>query len=146
MAATPWPGPGLYEPVPPPLLRLLRRAVLDHAASEHRRRHVAIVQVGTPGGPTAVLPVRPDEPTDHALRADLVAALVRRAGTTAPLVWLTRPGELVVQDADVAWAAAAGQAFAEADRRLVFVAVTRHGWLDPLTGLSRRWVRIRARQ
>lgn len=144
MAVTADPRPGLHEPLALPLARLLRRAVLDHAATERRRHHLPIVHVGTPGGPTAVLPVRPDEPTDHALRADLVAALARRAGTPTPLVWLTRPGDLAVHDADAAWLAAARQAFAEAGRPLVFVAVTRHGWLDPRSGLSRRWVRIRA--
>lgn len=139
-------GHGLVEPLPPALHRLLRRAVLDHAIAEHRRSHLPILHVGTPGARSWVHPVRSDEPTDHALRADIVAALVQRceAGAT-PLAWLTRPGELAVEDADAAWLAAASQAYGEAGRQLVFVAVTRHGWLDPRSGLSRRWVRLRAR-
>ena len=137
---------GLVEPLPTTLSRLLRRAVLEHAVAEHRPHHLPILHVGTPGGAEWVHPVRPDEPTDHALRADVVAALARRCGHGgAPLVWLTRPGELEVQDVDAAWLAAACQAYGEAGLPLAFVAVNRHGWLDPRSGLTRRWVRLRRR-
>ncbi|WP_241153924.1 hypothetical protein [Nocardioides pantholopis] len=141
---------GLVEPLSPALQALLRRAVLDHAVLERRRWFPTLVHVGTPGGAESVFADRPDEPTDHALRTDLVAALLarhRRTGATTPaLVWLTRPGELELQDVDAAWLAAAGAASAEAGRvGLTVVVVNRHGWRDPRTGLHRTWVRLRRR-
>jgi hypothetical protein len=140
------PDGGLAEPLAAPLRRVLRRAVLEHAVAEHRQAHLPLVHVGLPGGREAVHPVRPDEPADHALRADVVAALVRRAGLAGtPLVWLTRPGELVLQDVDADWLAGAAQAFGEAGLRLVYVVVNRHGWRDPRSGLEARWVRLRPR-
>jgi hypothetical protein len=60
-----------------------------------------------------------------------------------PLVWLTRPGDLVDQDVDLAWLAGARQAFGEAGVPLVFVVVNRQGWRDPRSGLQRTWVRLR---
>src|SRR4051812_13251775 len=125
-------GAGLVEPLATPLRRALRQAVLDHAVAEHRAAHLPILHVGVPGVREAVHPIRPDEPEDHALRADVVAALARRAATAGtPLVWLTRTGELVDQDVDAAWLAGARQAFGEAGLPLVFVVVNRHGWRDP---------------
>lgn len=137
---------GLVEPLATPLRRALRQAVLDHAVAEHRQAHLPILHVGLPGAREVVHPVRPDEPTDQALRADVVAAMVRRvamAGT--PLVWLTRSGELVDQDVDTAWLAGARQAYGEAALPLVYVVVNRHGWRDPRSGLETRWVRMRRR-
>jgi hypothetical protein len=129
---------------------LLRRAVREHAAAERRAHFVPILHVGVPGEPHEVFAVVPDEPSDHALRTDVVAAMraraQRRAGaapTTTPLVWLTRGGDLEVQDVDVAWFAAARQAYGEADVPLCFAAVNRHGWHDPQSGVRRRWVRAR---
>jgi hypothetical protein len=137
---------GLVEPLATPLRRALRQAVLDHAVAERRQVHLPILHVGLPGAREVVHPVRPDEPTDQALRADVVAAMVRRvamAGT--PLVWLTRPGELVDQDVDAAWLAGARQAYGEAGLPLVYVVVNRHGWRDPRSGLGTAWVRMRRR-
>jgi hypothetical protein len=137
---------GLVEPVAMALRRVLRQAVLDHAVAERRQAHLPILHVGLPGPRQAVHPVRPDEPADHALRADVVAALVRRAAVPGtPLVWLTRPGELVDQDVDADWLAGARQAFGEAGTPLVFVVVNRHGWRDPRSGLQASWVRLRRR-
>lgn len=139
---------GLTEPLAPPLRRALRQAVLDHAVSERRRSHVPLVHVGLPGGREAVHPVREDEPTDHALRADVLAAMLRRTRTpaaAAPLVWLTRAGDLTPQDLDMAWLAGARQAYGEAGVPLVLVVVNRHGWRDPRSGLSASWVRLRRR-
>ena len=97
-----------------------------------------------PGARHVVHPVRPDEATDHALRADVVAAMVRRVAMSGtPLVWLTRPGELVDQDVDTAWLAGARQALGEAGLPLVYVVVNRHGWRDPRSGLQTSWVRMR---
>jgi hypothetical protein len=137
---------GLVEPLAVALRRSLRQAVLDHAVAERRQVHLALLHVGLPGARQAVHPVRPDEPSDQALRADVVAAMVRRVGMAGtPLVWLTRPGDLVDQDVDLAWLAAARQAFGEAGLTLVFVVVNRHGWRDPRSGLGASWVRIRPR-
>lgn len=140
---------GLVEPVAPRLAALLRRAVLDHATSEPRRHFPARLHVGTPGGAQRVLAVA-DEETDHSLRTDVVAAMLGRAAVggidgIGPLVWITRPGELELQDVDATWLAAALAATGEAGRPLVLVAVTRHGWWDPRSGLSRRWKRLRQR-
>lgn len=147
MEATSHIGDGLVEPVERTLLRLLRRATHDHAISEHRRHHPAIVHVGLPGGREQVVADRPEDPTDHALRTDMVAAMRRRSTTpgTTPLVWLTRPGELVLEDVDAAWLTAALAAYAEAGVPLVFVVVNRHGWWDPRTGTRRSWKRLRRR-
>jgi hypothetical protein len=141
---------GLREPVPSLLARRLRRLVYDHAVSERRHRYRPQLHVGHPGGVEEVFAVRPDEPLDHALRADVVAAMVRRwrlrTGTVeAPLVWLLRPGELELQDVDACWLAASRQAFAEAGLPLTYVVANRHGWLDPRSGLARTWVRMRRR-
>lgn len=139
---------GLREPLGPTVRRLLRRAVLDHALSERRRHHVPRVHVGVPGGPEAVYAERPEEPHDHTLRTDVVAAMARRAGAgdvPAPMVWVTRAGGLELQDLDAAWLAAARAAFAEAGLPLVFVVANRHGWRDPRSGLARTWVRLRRR-
>ena len=130
---------------------LLRRAVREHAAAERRARFVPILHVGVPGEPHEVFAVVPDEPADHALRTDVVAALRHRAlrrtpGAAVgpgPLVWLTRGGDLELQDVDMAWFAAARQAYGEADGELCFAVVNRHGWHDPRTGARRSWVRAR---
>ena len=73
----------------------------------------------------------------------------RSCGSTSspdgtPIVWLTRPGELDLQDVDAAWLAASRAAFAEAERELTFVVVTRTGWRDPRTATQRTWRRLRA--
>lgn len=138
--------PGLVEPVAPRLAALLRRAVLDHATSEPRRSFPARLHVGTPGGAQRVLALGA-EASDHSLRTDVVAAMLDRAPTGAgtPLVWLTRPGDLELQDVDAQWLAAALAASAEAGRPLTMVVVDRHGWRDPRSGTARRWKRLRRR-
>lgn len=142
----------ITEPVPRPLALLLRRAVLDHATTEHRRSFHPLLHVGVPGGPESVLAVRPDDRLDHALRVDVVSAMLRRSsrqgagGPTGPLVWLTRAGELDLQDVDVAWLAATRAAAQELDRALPMVVANRRGWLDPRTGVTRRWQRLRDRR
>lgn len=128
-------------PLPRDLGRLLRRAVCEHASAERRRRYLPLLRVGLPGERQLVHPDRPDTPTDHALRADIVAAMRHRSGSDRPLVWLTRPGALDLQDVDVRWLAAARQAYAEAGVPLVFVVVNRHGWRDPRSGAGRTWQR-----
>lgn len=129
------------------LAALLRRAVVEHAATERRRRHVPLLHVGTPGRPHEVFAAGPDEAGDHALRTDVVAAMRHRVASGHPeqashvLVWLTRAGDLEVQDLDAAWHAAARQAFAEAGAPLVFATVNRRGWRDLGTEAERSWRR-----
>lgn len=130
-------------PLPRDLGRLLRRAVWEHASAERRRRHLPVLRVGLPGDRELLYPDRPDTPTDHALRSDIVAAMRYRSGLDRPMVWLTRPGALDLQDVDARWLAAARQAYAEAGLPLVFVVVNRHGWRDPRSGAGRTWQRPR---
>jgi hypothetical protein len=138
---------GIREPVDPAAARVLRRAVLDHARLERRRRFPVLLHVGVPGGSEEVFAIEPDEPVDHALRADVVATLLRRGRRrgTVPMLWLTRPGPLDLQDVDVAWLAAARTASAEAGVGLTLVVVTRRGWTDPRSGVRREWKRLRQR-
>ena len=130
---------------------MLRRAVVDHAAREPRRVYPALLHVGWPGGPEEVFAAGPDDELDHALRADVVAALLhtsrRHAPVTGaiPMLWLTRSGPLDVGDLDLAWLAAARTASAEARVDLVLVVVTRRGWFDPRSGVRREWKRVRNR-
>jgi hypothetical protein len=81
---------------------------------------------------------------DHGLRTEIVGATLR-ALHDPPWVWVTRSGPLSLQDADAAWL---GPTFAAAGERGVevgYVVVTRHGWLDPRSGLLQQWKRIRPR-
>lgn len=137
---------GIREPVTRFLHRTLRRAVLEHAASERRRSFAPLLHVGTPGGPQVLFAAGPLALTDHALRTDVVAALLRRtAATDGRLVWLTRPGELELQDVDAAWLAAVRAAGAEAGAPVTMVVVTRRGWWDPRSGAGQTWKRLRTR-
>jgi hypothetical protein len=137
---------GIHEPVTRSLHRTLRRAVLEHAGSERRRIFAPLLHVGTPGGPQALFAPGPLPATDHALRTDVMAALLRRTSAIdGRLVWLTRAGGLDLQDVDAAWLAAARAAGAEAGVPVTMVVVTRHGWRDPRSGAGRTWKRLRAR-
>jgi hypothetical protein len=135
---------GLSEPLSRHTHVLLRRVVLEHAAREPRRVHPPALHVGVPGERVASLSVSTAEPTDPGLRTDLVAALRVRAGVHPDqLVWLTRTGGLELQDVDARWLAATRAAYDEAGAALAFVVVNRRGWRDPVSGLSRTWVRLR---
>ena len=134
--------PLLVDPVPRTTALLLREAVRRHALSERRRRFAPVLHLGRPGVREQSIPAALTG-TDHALRADLMAALLARSRDAEPLVWLTRPGELHTHDVDVAWLSAASAAWAEAGRDLWWVVVTRHGWWDPRSDLRRQWQRIR---
>jgi hypothetical protein len=137
---------GIGEPLTRSLHHMLRRAVLEHAVSERRRVFAPLLHVGTPGGSQALFAAGPLTATDHALRTDIVAALLRRtSGVDGRLVWLTRAGGLELQDVDAAWLAAARAAAGEAGVPLTMVVVTRHGWRDPRSGAGRTWKRLRAR-
>jgi hypothetical protein len=135
------------DPLTPQTHALLRRAVLDFRVSERRKVFAPVLHVGVPGATTLAYRARPDEPLEHGLRADLVAAFLHRTrgGTVGPLVWLTRSGDFVLEDADAAWLAAARSAYAEAGVALMMVVVTRRGWWDPRSGRRREWKRLRRR-
>ena len=137
----------MREPLSPTTAEELRRAVLRLRTSERRRAFAPVLHVGSPGGHAASYDVGAREPFDQSLRADVVAALLRRVGPedADPLVWLTRPGELFLHDVDAHWLAAAGQSCAEDGRQLTFVVVTRLGWWDPRSDLRRVWKRLRSR-
>jgi hypothetical protein len=131
----------------PRTLTLLRRAVLDLRVTESRKTFPPVVHVGVPGAAAIAYEPRRNEPLEHGLRADLVAALRRRTCTESvePLVWLTRTGEFVLEDADAAWLSAARSAYAEAGAPLTMAVVTRRGWWDPVSGRRREWKRLRQR-
>ena len=139
---------GIQEPVHRPMATVLRRAALDHARAERRHGYPPLLHVGVPGGAEEVFTLVPGDPTDHAIRADVLAAMIqrgRRVSGAVPLVWLTRSGPLDLQDVDAAWLAAARTATAEAGVALTMVVVTRHGWMDPRSGVRRTWKRLRER-
>ncbi len=138
------PGAGaILEPVAPALHDRLRRAVLTHATLAQRRRRLpSVVHVGEPAAAPARF-VLGDTRLDHALRTDVLEAMVRRVRAPEPLVWLTRAGAPDPQDVDLAWLAAARAASGELGRPLPMVVVTRHGWRDPGTGCARTWARLR---
>lgn len=139
---------GIVEPVARGLHVRLRRAVLDHAQTERRRVFPAVIHVGSPGVCVTDFTIEPAEPTDHALRTDVVQALLRRAraGGDTPLVWLSRPGApSEVRDVDLQWLAATRSAGAELGRHLPYVVINRRAWRDPRTGVGRVWKRVRDR-
>jgi uncharacterized protein YdeI (BOF family) len=134
--------PVLREPLPLADRRLLRVAVLNLAQGERRRRVPASLNVGVPGA--AVTTVPDDQTLDHGVRTEIVGALLR-ARRDPRWVWVTRSGPLTVQDADAAWLGPTVAAAAERGIDVSYVVVTRHGWLDPRSGLRRQWKRIRQR-
>ncbi|WP_300644368.1 hypothetical protein [Nocardioides sp.] len=126
-----------------PWERRARAAVLDLARTEVRRVHPTLLRVGDPCGAVDVVPE--DAAWDHALRTDLLAALLWRRGPD-PLVWVTRTGGLAWQDVDQRWYAAFLAARGETGLDAQLLVVTRHGWHDPATGTTRTWRRIRDRR
>ena len=134
--------PVLRPPLPLADRRALRVAVLTLARTDHRRRVPPALHVGVPGGPvTAVI----DDPGwDHGLRTEIAGALLR-ARHDPPWVWVVRSGPLSAQDVDMAWLASTVAAAAERGVDVAFVVVTRHGWVDPRSGLRQEWKRIRER-
>ena len=136
------PADGVRRPRDP-WERRARAAVLDLARTEARRRHPTLVRVGDPRGEVSV--VAEDPSWDHALRTDLLTALLWRRRASDPLVWLTRTGSLAWQDVDQRWYAAFLASREEVGLAGQLLVVTRHGWHDPSTGDTRTWRRIRVR-
>ena len=139
--------PGLIAPLPRPLLRGLRSAVLDFREQEHRKHHDPVLHVGWPRGARATFDVRRSEALDVAVRTDVVKAMCRaHSDDERLLVWLTRLGDLSPQDVDGEWLSAVVQAAAEMQRPMTMVVVARPGWRDPLSGLQQEWARLRDRR
>ncbi len=134
----------IVEPVPPDLARQLRQAVLTHNRSETRRIFPPALNVAAPSGVSARLPLDDEEPTDHALRTDVVEAMCRRVGaSTSALVWVSRSGDLAWRTStSTGWPPVAppGPNLALS---LHMVVVTRRGWSDPASGATRTWARLR---
>ena len=142
--------PPVEEPLSGADLALLRRLVLEHKAVERRHRFPPVLHLGGPGRPEAGRVVEdPAVGLDHALRCDVLEAMLKRAGSVhrdRPLMtWLTRPGSLEVQDVDLAWLRAVRAVNGETERALPYVVVTRDGWRDPRSGAVRTWRRLRQR-
>lgn len=135
----------IEEPLTPALRRVLRRAVVDHAASMTRRTCPSVLHVGIPGGTQRTLELDPAWELDATLRVDMIEAITRRplAEGRVPLVWLTRAGRGHPTSDDQLWAAAVRAAGAELKVALDLVVVTRHSWCDPRTGVGRTWQRHR---
>lgn len=149
--------PVLTEPLAAPTRSLLRRAVLAHVTSEHRRTFAPVLHVGTPGGRSHSLELAVPDRLGHGLCTDLVATLLARLERSQgaepaqegpadpPLVWLTRGGAHTLEDVDATWVAAATAAGAEAGIPVTVVVVTRQGWWDPRSGVRQEWRRLRQR-
>lgn len=106
------------------------------------------VHLGVLAGERAgfAVPVRDRLALDVALRTDVVGRLLEETPAEWHTLWLVRPGTPDPHDEDNRWLSAARTAFAMHDRPLggCFV-VTRSGWRDVVTGVSRVWVRLRVR-
>lgn len=131
----------------PTTAALLRLEVGRLRRDERRRRFEVRVHVGSLAGPhqTCSVPIA-DPVLDAGTRTDVVSRLLEASGDTggAASVWLTRPGEPLLQDVDLAWLSAVDRAAGALDRRLGgFWSVTRTGWLDVRGGESRTWKRLR---
>jgi len=163
----------IEEPVGPAMLVRLRQLVWDHKRAERRQHYAAVLHLSAPGQRDLGLIEEPlagtsrkarpgtlrrgrrttGDPSAHrldlALRTDALGAAIRRAQASpdgpALMTWLTRPGEPDVQDLDLEWLRAIRSVSAETGADLTFVVVTRHGWLDPASGVQRRWQRLRIR-
>lgn len=136
--------PAIVEPVPPATARQLRQAVLTLVTVERRRRFPAVLHVGTPGCTSSAVP--DDRTWDAGLRADVAGALLRAMAGGTATAWVTRPGSLVLQDVDADWLGPLLRSAEENAVDLTYVVVTRHGWIDPRTGVHREWKRIRDRR
>jgi hypothetical protein len=133
------------EPVSRAHQALLRRLVHEHKAGERRHRFPAVLHLGGPGRPESGRVEESQAVLDHSLRCDLLEAMLRRAPAGPLMTWLTRPGDLEPQDVDLVWLRAVGAVNGETGRSLPYLVVTRDGWRDPRSGVSRTWRRLRDR-
>jgi hypothetical protein len=125
---------------------LLRSLVLTLRLSQRRRVFAPRVQIGDPPNTWVSFEFVSPAVPDFAIRCDVVGTLLER--TERPtMVWMTRSGRPdESSDEDLSWLAATQAAFREAAVPLArFVIVTRYGWLDPRSGATRTWRRLRDR-
>jgi hypothetical protein len=137
--------PTFEEPVSRADQTLLRHLVLEHKADERRHRFPAVLHLGSRGGAPPARVEEAGDHLDHALRCEVLAAILRRTRADRLMAWLTRPGDLDVQDVDLAWLRALAAVGGETDRCLPYVVITRGGWRDPRSGAGRSWARLRQR-
>ena len=153
-------SPPSDPPVPPDLAAALRTEVGLLRATERRRVFAARLALGRPGdrtpatvvsGPIAPWrgPAWPPPPwLDAGVRFDVAERLAGLwHADDEPEAWLLRPGAPSLHDEDLAWLAATRRACAAHGVRTAgFRVVTRYGWLDPASGESRAWKRLRIRR
>lgn len=128
---------------PIPLAGQIHLAMRTFATSAGTARKLPThLHVGTPAGPHLSIPEQ--RWYDAGLRADLVVRALDGLDVPDPCCWVTRPGELVANDVDVAWLSAARAAFARHAVALPgFFVVTRRGWMDLTTQQVHQWDRVR---
>ncbi len=122
----------------------LRAAVLELRESEPRVRFPSRIQAGVPGRARLHL-LDGRGPRDAGHRAEVALALLHAAARDVPdpYVWLSRPGDLTVEDVDLDWGSAVRWAAAALGGSVDLVVVTRAGWFDPVSGVRREWRRLR---
>ncbi len=137
------PAASLSAPIDRETHVVLRAAVLGLVEASPGRDFAPQLHAGVPGRCAR----RPDLPrtADAGLHADAVLALLRRgcALHPRPRVWLTRPGELSPHDDDLRWLGPTSWAAAALGVPVGLVVVTRRGWFDPVSGVTREWRRLR---
>lgn len=138
---------GLTEPLPRALRAGLRDTLLALKARVRTRAFHPELALGVPGGKCVTFELSPADRYDHALRADIIGAMLHRARSVCPeqVCWLSRPGHPSLHDLDADWLAAARTAYAEAGAPLTMVIITKTGWFDPRTGVGQTWRRLRRR-
>ncbi len=114
--------------------------------SGRRRTLPRLLHVGDPAGARLVVPLDGLPVGDRGLAADLLTrALDRMGDPDRQQVWVTRAGLLAPEDDDWRWRTGTSVARARRDRAPgAFYVVTRHGWLELPSGVSRSWQRMRA--
>lgn len=134
----------LQAPVDRVTHAVLRSAVLELRESEPRLRFPARVHAGVPGR-ARVHELAPGDPSDAGHRAEIALALLHAAARDVPrpYAWLSRPGDLTVEDLDLVWGSAVRWAAGALDGTTDLVVVTRGGWFDPVSGVRREWRRLR---
>jgi hypothetical protein len=138
--------PLIHEPVARSLGADLRAAVLRLRVGETRRWFPPVIHLGRPGHDELSFTDAAVDRQDPGLRRDVVAGMLRHTDRAVePLLWMTRPGEIGLEDVDAAWLSAAWAAHEEAGVSLTMVVVTRHGWWDPRSDVRRTWRRLRDR-
>lgn len=121
------------------MTREMRRFGLDVG---RRRTTPPQLRVGDPDGEFVTIALQ--EWYDVGARVDLVTRGLEGLPMEHPLVWMRRGGQLVAEDRDLAWLAASRAAYLAHGAVLqAFHVVTRHGWIDLISGHREAWPRVR---